>query len=212
MLVEADPRGEWEVGTHAHEHPAPAVIIQVEVELVHPALLVLQVGAVVALVSNGHQNASRFPRFEDRHHLVGFGILEVRIQEPIAPTLVALAFGRLQNWRAPFFGSVLHPVLELVGDLRQGLSGHPLAVAVGVEETEHALRLLERLDQSIEQKSIEASIGELNAILVVLEKGVHGNLPGVRYLEHTPVNALLAYAAESSGPEFSRPAGVAQSA
>src|SRR5438105_3237413 len=39
VLVEADPRGKWKVGTHAHEHPAPVRVIQVEVKLVHPALL-----------------------------------------------------------------------------------------------------------------------------------------------------------------------------
>ena len=50
---------------------------------------------------------------------------------------------------------------------------------------------MERLDQSIEQQTIEASIAELDAILVVLVKGVHGNLQLVRYLEHTPMDASV---------------------
>src|SRR5580692_4461424 len=54
MLVQAYPCGEWEIGTHANEHPAPVRIVQVKVELVHPALLILQVRAVVAFVSNGN--------------------------------------------------------------------------------------------------------------------------------------------------------------
>src|SRR6266700_4065531 len=46
VLVEANPRGEREVGTHADEHPAPVWVIQVEVKLVHPTLFVLQMGAI----------------------------------------------------------------------------------------------------------------------------------------------------------------------
>jgi four helix bundle protein len=52
--------------------------------------------------------------------------------------------------------------------------------------------LLERLDQSDEQNPIEASIAELDAILVVFKKGVQGTSSVVRYLEHTPVDALPA--------------------
>jgi hypothetical protein len=60
-----------------------------------------------------------------------------------------------------------------------------------MEETQHSLRLLERLDQSIQQNPIEAAVAELDAILVMFEKGVHGTSRVVRYLEHTPVDALL---------------------
>jgi hypothetical protein len=124
----------------------PQRVIQVEVEVVHPALLVLQVWAVIVLIADGHQNPRRFPRFEDRHHLVGLGILEVGIQEPIPTALVPFPLWGFQNRGIPFFGSVLQPILELVGDLGQGLPGYSLPVAVGVEETQHAFRLLERLD------------------------------------------------------------------
>ena len=46
--------------------------------------------------------------------------------------------------------------------------------------------LLEGLNEPVQQKPIEASIAELNAILMVLVKGVHGTSSVVRYLEHTP--------------------------
>jgi hypothetical protein len=36
--------------------------------------------------------------------------------------------------------------------------------------------LLEGLDQSVQQDSIEAAVAELNAILVMLDEGVHGAL------------------------------------
>jgi hypothetical protein len=54
VLVEAHPRGKWKIGTHAYEHAAPSLIVQIEVELIDPALLELQVGAVVILSSNRH--------------------------------------------------------------------------------------------------------------------------------------------------------------
>jgi hypothetical protein len=45
----------------------------------------------------------------------------------------------------------------LIGDFRQGFPGHPLPFTVGIEETQHALRLLERLDQTIEQQPVYRS-------------------------------------------------------
>jgi hypothetical protein len=76
---------------------APVRIVHVEAEWVHPALLVLQMGAVIVFVSNGHQDASRFPRFQDRHHLVGFGIPEILFHELVAPALVIVTLRRLEN-------------------------------------------------------------------------------------------------------------------
>src|SRR5215831_6093249 len=73
----------------------------------------------------------------------------------------------------PFRGSILQPGQELVGNLRQSFSGHPPPLAVGVEETEHTLRLLERLDQAVEQQPIKTPIAELDTLLVVLHEGVH---------------------------------------
>src|SRR6266496_5425833 len=210
VLVEADPRGKWEVGTHAYEHPAPVRVIQVEVKLVHPALLVLQMGAVVALVSDGHQDAGRFSRFQDRHHLVGFGILEVRFHEFVPPALGTVALRRFENRSTPFLGSVLQPVLKLIGDVRQGLPGHPLPFAVGIEETEHALWLLEWLDQTVQQETIETPIPELDVILVMLDEGVHGTLlwgeiPGAYRRER-----LLLYGHFQTRPDLSGSAGMAE--
>src|SRR6516164_3050320 len=183
MLIEADSRGKRKVGTHAYEHPAPARVPQVEVELVHPALLVLQRRAFVVLISDGHQNARRFPCFEDRDHWVGFGMLEVCVQEPIPPALVTIALRRFENRSAPFFAPVLQPILERVGDFRQGFPGYPLPCAVGIEETEHAFRLLERLNQAVKQQPVKTPIPELDAILGMLVKGswhtlLCGEIPG----------------------------------
>jgi hypothetical protein len=48
-------------------------------------------------------------------------------------------------------------------------------VSVGVEKPNDPLRLLKRLDQSVEQDPIEAAIVKANAVLVVLIEGVHGS-------------------------------------
>jgi hypothetical protein len=45
-----------------------------------------------------------------------------------------------------------------------------------VEEAQHALGLLEWLDQSVEKKPVKTSVSELNATLVMLAESVHENL------------------------------------
>jgi len=110
-------------------------------------------------------------RFNDGHDLIGLGTPEVAIYEIIAPV-----WGILLNGHTPFLGTVLDPIQELVGDLRESPVGHPFGVAVCVEEAQHSFGLLERLNESVQKKPIEASISELDAILMVLVKGVHGNL------------------------------------
>jgi hypothetical protein len=54
---------------------------------------------------------------------------------------------------------------------------HPLSLPVGIEEADDAFGLLKRLDQSVQKQPVETTIGEANAILVMLEKGVPGKPP-----------------------------------
>jgi len=62
-------------------------------------------------------------------------------------------------------------------------------------------------------EAIEASISELDAILVVLVKGVPGNLQCGQIPGAYSRGRLSIYApAETCRPELSRPAGMAQSA
>lgn len=53
---------------------------------------------------------------------------------------------------------------------------HRILLSIRSEEPYDTLRLLERLDQPVDQDPIEAPIGETNAILVMLVEGVHGSL------------------------------------
>jgi hypothetical protein len=127
--------------------------------------------AVLLLVSNGDHDARGFAPLEDGHDLVRLGLAEIRVQE-----LITSVFRRLQNGSAPFFRPIDDPVLELPGNLAQHVAAYRIHLAVRVEEANHPLGLLEGLDQTVQQNSVEASIAELNVILVVLVKGVHGNL------------------------------------
>jgi hypothetical protein len=50
-------------------------------------------------------------------------------------------------------------------------------VAIGFEKANDPLRLLERLNQPIQQNAVETTIMPMDAVLVVLVEGVHGRLP-----------------------------------
>jgi hypothetical protein len=147
-------------------------IVQIEVVLVHPALLELQMRTLVILAAVRDQNASGLAGLEDGYHLIRFGLGKIRLHKLISPLLVRV----FQYRRPPFSGSVLHPVLELVSDFAEVPPGHPLAVAVCVKEAQDPFRLLERLNDPVQQQSIKTPIPKSNAILVMLVEGVHKNL------------------------------------
>jgi len=130
------------------------------------------VRAVVLLSANRHQDPGWLPGLENHGHSIGRTASQILVYEVIAPPFL----GRFHKGSTPFFRSVLQPVLELIGDFRQGPPGHSFSLSVGIKEPEHALGLLERLDQGVQQDSIKASIPKLDAILVMLVEGVHGAL------------------------------------
>ncbi len=61
---------------------------------------------------------------------------------------------------------------------RSVLRTHWIKLPIRVEEANDALRLLERLNQSIQKNAIKATVVPTNAVLVVFIEGVHeGPLP-----------------------------------
>jgi hypothetical protein len=128
--------------------------------------------AVLPLVPDGDQQAPGLPGLEDGHHLVGLGPLEVPLDE-----LVPSLGGRIQNREVPGPRAVLDPVVELVGDVAEGVPAHELVIPVPVEEADDALGLLEGLGQRVEENPIEASVPEPNAVVVALVERVHSVLP-----------------------------------
>src|SRR5262249_52521463 len=130
-----------------------------------------------------------------------------------------------QKRNAPFFGSVLEPILERIGDFRQAPPGDPFPLPIGVEKAKPALGWLERLSPSIQPHAIQAAVPELKAILVMLDEGVHspllcGERPGAyrreRLRGQRSLCGLMGYQGRSPwlvSAEFSGgPNGVAPSA
>src|SRR6266478_5564979 len=171
MLVETEACGKGEIGAQADEHPSPAAIVDVEVILRDPALCQLQMPAVVLFVADGSQDASWFSCLQDDDHLVGFGMTKVGLDEVVAST-----FGSFPDGDVPLLATILHPVVELVSDFPQHIPADRVLMAIGAEESDYPLGLLERLNDAVEQNPIKAAISESNAILVMLEEYVHGKL------------------------------------
>jgi hypothetical protein len=129
-------------------------------------------GALVLFSSNCDQDAGGFASLQNDGDMIGFGILQVRQHEIVAPLLLR----GLDDGGSPLLGTIGDPVVELVGDLGEGPTGHPFSIAIGVEESEYPFGLLEGLNQSVQKESIETSISELDATLMVLVESVHGDL------------------------------------
>src|SRR5437016_10905075 len=127
---------------------------------------------LIVLVSDGSQDEGGFSCFENHGDPIRFALLKILSDEVIA----ALVLGCIHDIETPFLRASLQPVLELIGNLCQQLSRDTLSIAIRVEEAQDSFWLLERLDQAIKQNPIETSIAELDAILVMLAKGVHGVL------------------------------------
>jgi hypothetical protein len=56
-------------------------------------------------------------------------------------------------------------------------AGHRVELSVGIKESEYSFRLLERLNEAIQQDPVEAAVVARNAILVVIIEGVNKRLP-----------------------------------
>src|SRR5215470_10125373 len=95
--------------------------------------------------------------------------LEVRVDELVTPAPP----GCVHHGNVPSFGPAFDPLLELFGDAAQHIPAHRVEPPVGIEETDDPLRLLERLDQAVQQDAVEAAIVEPDAVLVMIEEGVH---------------------------------------
>jgi hypothetical protein len=75
-------------------------------------------------------------------------------------------------------------------------------LAIGIEEPDYPLGLLEGLDQAVKENAVEAPIAESDAILVMFEEGVHGYSSVVRYLE---LNAMNVFCSSAKGYQGQSP-------
>ena len=167
MLIQAQARGEGEVGTQAHEHPAPVGIDQIEAVLVDPTPLGRQMPPIG--FADGGQAAGGVAGLE-AHHDLG----RLRAAAIGGDAGVAAAGRRIANGGTPRLGASLHPAVVLCGDVAQDGAGHRIELAIGGEEADDAFGLLQRLDETIEQDPIETPLPAPDAIVVVLVEGVRG--------------------------------------
>src|SRR6202011_6181011 len=67
-------------------------------------------------------------------------------------------------------------VLKLAGDFAHPVPAYRILLAIRVEETDNALRLLKRLNEAVQQKPVKTPVTESDTILVMLVESVHGPL------------------------------------
>jgi hypothetical protein len=121
----------------------PLRVVDVEVVLIDPALFQFQVPAVFLSRSDCRHDARRFSRLQNADDLIGLGRFEIGLHKLIAPPV-----GRTQDWYSPFLGAVDHPVVKLCGNLAQDIPADRIEISIRTKETNHALLLLERLNDS----------------------------------------------------------------
>ncbi len=124
VLIEANARCKGQIGTDANKHATPVLVVNVKVILHDPTLRQLKVPAVFC--ADGNHDPSWFPGFENDHYVIFLGVLKVRIDKVITPSLRGI-----QNGRAPFLAPVLDPVLKLLGDIAPAVASNPFALSTG---------------------------------------------------------------------------------
>jgi four helix bundle protein len=186
MLIETDPSGKGKVGAKPYEDLSPMGVLDIEVVLLYPTPLQLQMPTVV--FPDGGQDGGGLACFDDGYNLIGLGTSEVALHKVIAP-----AWGIFLNGYAPFLGAVLGPIVILRGDVAQQLPTDGIALAIEVEKADDTLFLLKGLNRGMEQDTIEATIVETDVILMVFEKGVHGVLHWGQILWSIPQRTPLCF-------------------
>jgi hypothetical protein len=147
-------------------------IVDIEVVLDDPAVGDLQMPAVGLAIADRRHDARRLARLENGHDGIGTGPLEIGVDELVAPPFRLWQHGDVPLFRPPF-----QPPRQLLGNVAQRVPAHRVKLPVGVEEADDALRLLERLDQAVQQDAIKAPVTPPNAVPMVLTEGVHERPP-----------------------------------
>ena len=117
----------------------------VKIVLNDPSFSDLKMPSIRELIANGNHDARWLARFEDDYDRVWLGAFEVLIDEFITTTI-----RRVDDWDIALGRSFLHPALEFVSDVAQGIPCHRVKLAIRIEEPDHPFRLLKRLDQPVQ--------------------------------------------------------------
>ena len=143
-------------------------VVDIEVVLDDPAVGDLKVPSVRLAVADRRHDARWLTRFENDHDGIEVCAFEIWIDE-----VVAAAFRGVGNRYVALLRPPFQPALKLVGNVPQHVPAHRVKLPVGVEKANHAFRLLERLNQSVQQDAIKATVLPSNAVPVVSVEGVH---------------------------------------
>ena len=95
VLIEAPTCRKRKVGTHPHEHAAPMQVANVKVVMLDPASGQLQMPAPCC--ADRRHDSSRFPRLENDHDAIRFGLLEIGRNKIVTPAL-----GCVKDGSSPF--------------------------------------------------------------------------------------------------------------
>src|SRR5205809_5160874 len=82
MLIETDTGGEREIGANPYEHSSPMGVLDIEVILIDPTPLHLEMPTIV-FPDGGHVGGG-LTCFDNGYNLIGLGTLEVALHKVIA--------------------------------------------------------------------------------------------------------------------------------
>jgi hypothetical protein len=89
---------------------------------------------------------------------------------------VATALRVLDDLHAPLLGVALDPVVIVAGNLAQDVATDGIDMAIDPEKPLRSGAIQEGLKTAVQEKAVETPVRELDAMLMMLEKGVHGDL------------------------------------
>src|ERR1700688_878159 len=121
--------------------------------------------------SNPRHDTGWFARLDYPHDLVRFCVLKVWVNE-----VVTAAFRRAYYLHTPLQCAAGDPVVIVARNVTQDLSSNGISVPIDPEKSFHSGSVQEGLNTAIQQQAVETTVSELDAILVMLGKGVHGGL------------------------------------
>jgi hypothetical protein len=173
VLVDAHPRVEGKVRGDAHEHAPPLLVAQVEVVLPDEAR-----DDFDAIATAGRGIADGDPSVlatleDDRDTALRAETAVVRLDPVLAPHTL----GWLDDGHVLLCGETANEAVIVVRDLAEVGPGDRGHVPVRVEEAHDHGRLLHRLNDGVQQHTIEARVLKADALLVVLDERVHGGPP-----------------------------------
>src|SRR5438046_10344123 len=103
MLIETDTGGEREIGANPYEHSSPMGVLDIEVILIDPTPLHLEMPTIV-FPDGGHVGGG-LTCFANGYNLIGLGTLEVALNKVLAP-----AWGIFLNGHTPCLAAGLGPM------------------------------------------------------------------------------------------------------